>query len=275
MAGLDDAFEFFGGGFDLTNLVSYETGDDHFDMSEGFSGRLQYLIAFQSDVLTPRSGAGSVASDPVGIENDGCPSTAAGCTNGHNTQPFTTPVVANFTLIGTGNTATSGSSGGYGMVLRRGTAGYYVNGIVARWPRAGLSVRDPETYLRAGSITTPDLASADLALRNVLLVQNAADFQSGQQPPFDLAGNSLRSDAAIPALGLFSAMPSVIGSTTSAASFDWTPAPASLPATGGLTTFSGKLATKASGAVTGTAYVGAADPAGAKWWQGWTNYAKN
>ena len=274
MSGLDDSFEWFGGGFDLTNLVSYESGDDHFDMSEGFSGRLQYLIAFQSDVLTPRSGAGSVSADPVGIENDGCPSTAAGCTSGHNTQPFTTPLIANFTLVGTGNTATSGSAGGYGMVLRRGTAGYYVNGIVARWPRAALSVRDPETYLRAGSVTTPDLTTADLAVRNVLLVENAADFQIGQQPPFDLTGNALRSNATTATAALFATLPST-GSSTNAASFDWTPGGASLAATGGLTTFTGKLATKASGAVTGTAYVGAADPAGAKWWSGWTIYAKN
>ncbi len=274
MSGLDDSFEWFGGGFDLTNLVSYESGDDHFDMSEGFSGRLQYLIAFQSDVLAPRSGAGSVSSDPVGIENDGCPATAAGCTNGHNTQPFTTPVIANFTLVGTGNTATSGSAGGYGMVLRRGTAGYYVNGIVARWPRAALSVRDAETYLRAGNVATPDLTTADLAVRNVLLVENAADFQSGQQPPFDLTGNALRSNATTATAALFATLPAT-GSSTNAASFDWTPGGASLAATGGLTTFTGKLATKASGAVTGTAYVGAADPAGAKWWSGWTIYAKN
>lgn len=274
LSGLDDSFEWFGGGFDATNLVSYESGDDHFDMSEGFSGRLQYLIAFQSDVLTPRSGAGSVSSDPVGIENDGCPATAAGCTNGHNTQPFTTPVVANFTLIGTGNTATSGSAGGYGMVLRRGTAGYYVNGIVARWPRAAISVRDPETYLRAGSVATPDLTTADLAVRNVLLVENAADFQSGQQPAFDLSGNALRSNTTAVA-ALFATFPSTVGSSTNTASFDWTPGATSLAATGGLTTFTGKLATKASGAITGTAYVGAADPAGAKWWSGWTIYAKN
>lgn len=275
MSGLDDSYEWFGGGFDADHLVSYESGDDHFDMSEGFSGRLQYLIAFQSDVLTPRSGAGSVSSDPSGIENDGCPASAAGCTQGHNTQPFTAPIVANFTLVGTGSTATAGSSGGYGMVLRRGTAGYYINGVVARWPRAAVSVRDPETYLRAGSVATPDLTTADLAIRNVLLVENAADFQSGQQPAFDLAGNSLRSNATAAAAALFATFPSTVGSATSAASFDWTPAATSLAATGGLTTFTGKLAAKASGAVTGTAYVGAADPAGTKWWQGWTIYAKN
>src|SRR5688572_23539160 len=119
MAGLDDSFEFWGGAVDATNLVSYEAGDDHFDMSEGFQGRLQYLIALQSTQLTPRPGGlGTFASDPQGIENDGCE--GSGCTNGRNTTPYTYPVVANFTLIGTNSTTTSGSSGGVGVMLRRG-----------------------------------------------------------------------------------------------------------------------------------------------------------
>ncbi|MGH7713287.1 MAG: hypothetical protein ACREOG_18510, partial [Gemmatimonadaceae bacterium] len=273
MGGLDDSFEWFGGGFDATNLVSYESGDDHFDMAEGFSGRLQFLIAFQSGVLTPRPGAGSVASDPSGIENDGCPSTAAGCTQGHNTQPFTTPLIANFTLVGTGDVATSGTSGGYGMVLRRGTAGYYVNGILARWPRAAIAIRDVETYARAGSVAIPDLTTADLAIRNVLMVQNAADFQTGQQPGFDLTGNALRSQGTAQASALFTAFPTTVSGSTNAASFDWAPATGSAALTGGLTTFAGKLAAKAGTVVTATTYVGAADPAGAKWWAGWTVYA--
>ena len=37
-AALDDSYEFFGGGFDGDHLVAYETGDDMFDMSEGFVG---------------------------------------------------------------------------------------------------------------------------------------------------------------------------------------------------------------------------------------------
>jgi hypothetical protein len=62
---------------------------------------------------------------------------------------------------------------------------------------------------------------------------------------------------------------------TTAASFDWTPPGASLAATGGLTVFAGNMATAAGTFVAGTAYRGAAAPAGAKWWAGWTNYATN
>lgn len=277
MAGLDDSFEWFGGTVSADHLVSYEAGDDHFDMAEGYRGRLQYLIAFQSTVLPQRPGApGGPSVDPQGIENDGCPAGTAGCNQGHNTTPFTTPVIANFTLVGTGDVATSGTSGGVGMMLRRGTGGYYVNGIVARWPRAAVSVRDVETYLRAGSVVLPDLATTDLAVRNVLLADQATVFQTGGssvQNSLDLAGNSLVQGSASTA-ALFTAFPTVVSSTTTAAAFDWTPATGSAAAAGGMAAFTGRLAAAAGTAVTGTTFVGAAQPGGVKWWQTWTIYSR-
>ena len=271
MAGLDDSFEFWGGAVDATNLVSYEAGDDHFDMSEGYHGRLQYLIALQAARLQARTGLpGGPSSDPQGIENDGCD--GAGCINGRNQQPYTTPVVANFTLIGTNDIALTGTSGGIGVLLRRGTGGYYVNGLVARWPRAAISIRDSETFLRAGSAAVPDLATTDLAVLNVLIAESALAFQTGTgQNSFDMAANAIVQDAALTS-AVVTAFPATIGSTTTAAAFDWTPVAGSPAATGGLTTFTGKLATAAGSAVTATAYRGAAAPGGTKWWQGWTVY---
>ena len=270
MAGLDDAFEFWGGAVDATNLVSYETGDDHFDMSEGFQGRLQYLIALQSTQLTQRTGAGSPAADPQGIENDGCE--GSGCTNGRATTPYTYPVVANFTMVGTNNTATSGGTGGVGMMLRRGTGGFYVNGIVSRWPRGAISVRDPETFARAASLATPDMATTDLAIKNILIAESSLAFQTGAgQNAFDMTSNNIVADPTL-TTALFTAFPATIGATTTAAAFDWTPA--AVAGTGGMSTFAGKLATAAGTTVTATAYRGAAAPGGAKWWQGWTIYAQ-
>ena len=85
LAGLDDSFEFFGGAVDATYLVSYKAGDDHFDMSEGYVGRIQYAIALQNLVLTPRPGAGNVSNDPQGIENDGC--AGANCSVARTRRP--------------------------------------------------------------------------------------------------------------------------------------------------------------------------------------------
>jgi hypothetical protein len=284
LAGLDDSFEWFGGAVDADHLVSYESGDDHFDMSEGYQGRLQFAIAFQSTVLTPtRPSAGGVSTDPQGIENDGCNAPAGGtpCPSGFDATPLTIPLIANVTLVGTGSTTTSGPTGGFGLLLRRGTGGYYANALVARWPRGGASVRDAETYARAGSTPTPDVATTDLAIRNVLFVDVPAVFDAAAgRFSFDLAANNLVHNITATTASLFTAFPATTSNTTTETEFDWAPPAGSPGATGGSGAFTGKIATKAQGAtstglaITGTTYVGAAQPGGPKWWAGWTRYAQ-
>lgn len=278
LGGLDDAYEFFGGALDGDHLVAYETGDDMFDMSEGFQGRLQFLIGYNSQQLTPRTGAGSLAVDLEGIENDGC--NGAGCTAGFNQTPFTIPLIANFTLVGCGNASCVGASGGYGMMLRRGTGGYYVNGIVTRFPTAGVSMRDAETYARAGSVATPDLTTTNLAIRNVYFAENGPMFQAfpggsaAPQNSFDATGNSLIAGTAT-GTAIFTAIPATGTAPTAVGQLDWTPVTGSPIAAGGLATFTGKILTAGGTAYLGTSYLGAAAPGGAKWWANWTVYARS
>jgi len=272
--GLDDSYEFFGGGFDLDHLIAFETADDVFDMSEGWQGRMQYLIGINTVQLVPRTGAGFYSVDLEGIENDGCNGT--GCDLGFNSAPFTIPLVANFTLIGCGQQSCMGASGGHGMMLRRGTGGYYVNGVVARWSADGVSIRDAATYDRAGATRTPS-ATADLQLKNILFAEtNGKVFQatSATQFDLDLAANNLTLSTAN-ASDLFTLIPAVGATPTSIGSFDFTPAATSPIATGGLATFTGAIQAKAGTFVTPTAYQGAVAPGGTKWWQGWTTYSRN
>lgn len=263
LAGLDDHYEWFGGAVDAKYLVSYESGDDHFDASEGFAGRSQYLIAFQSTVLTPRPGAGNVSNDPQGIENDGC--AGSNCFNGQDSEPLNTPMFANFTLVGTGDGVVP-PGGGRGMMLRRGTGGFYVNGIVARWPGSAIALRDAATKTR--------IDNGDLILSHLLLAENAVVFEpdvassSTRHYTVDETDNNIETVAGT-AASLFTAMDPDAGSV------DWTPASGSAAASGGLATFSGSLDTKAGSFIDGTAYRGAADPSGTKWWDGWTRYARN
>jgi hypothetical protein len=264
LAGLDDAFEWFGGAVDAKNLISYEAGDDHFDMSEGYQGRLQFLIGYQTRVLTPRQGAGGVSTDPQGIENDGC--NGAGCdATPHNSTPLTTPVVANFTLVGRGDPNTLSQAGDVGMVLRRGAGGYYVNGHVGAWGRGGVSVRDAATQQR--------ITDGDLVLGNILFSDVPAIYQlgTGQQTGVDSTAHALLR-VQTQSAQLFTALPAA---PTATSQIDWAPAAAAAQRTGGMTTFSGKLQTAAGTVVTATSYRGAVDPNGAKWWTGWTNYAIN
>ena len=263
--GLDDSFEFFGGAVDGKYLVSYDAGDDHFDMSEGYVGRLQHLIAFQTRQVIPRTGAGNVSSDPQGIENDGC--SGGGCTDGQNSTPLNIPMVANFTLVGPIDGVFAGTSGGIGMMLRRGTGGYYVNGVVARWERAGISLRDQSTIDRE--------AARDMIVDNIHVADVGATFQTGgssTQGTLDLGANSIVEGAEASPGALFASVPAT---PTSAAQLNWTPASGASIETGGTGAFAGDLATKGGTFITGTAYRGAANPAGPQWWAGWTNYADN
>jgi hypothetical protein len=261
--GFDDAFEFFGGAVDAKYLVSYETGDDHFDMSEGYTGRLQFLIGFQSRLFPQRPGVGNSSPDPQGIENDGC--NGSGCDLAFNSTPFTTPVVANFTLVGTGP-GVQPVGGGFGAVLRRGTAGHYVNGIFARWQNAGIAYRNTETKARE--------TAGLLSIRNSLIVETPLALEAGQQT-YDLAGNSVIFEQATTAASVFTKMPAQPAGPAATGDLDWSLTAAAAARTGGLSTFTGDLLTRAGAFVTGTAYRGAWDPAGIKWWEGWTSYSRN
>jgi hypothetical protein len=265
VAGLDDSFEWFGGTVDGRYFVSYEAGDDHFDASEGYRGRNQFLIGMQTDFIEPRAGAGSPSSDPSGFEIDGCAGT--GCTLLFNSEPFTMPVFANFTLLGPGPGVLP-PNGGIATVLRRGAAGVYVNGIVGRW-RIGMSVRDANTNDRR-------LADS-LNVMNVLFVQNEATLDPSSAnftQPANFTGVGIDSLAAgIQAHTLFTNI-APLGSIPLLSTLDWSLAVGSAARTGGLNVFPARIAARAGTFVTASSYRGAADPNGVKWWQGWTTYAR-
>jgi hypothetical protein len=260
LAGLDDAFEWWGGAVDGRNLVSYESGDDHFDTSEGYVGRVQFAIGFQSTRLQPAPNTGSVATDPQGFEMDGC--AGSGCDLGTRSVPFTNPIFANVTMVG--NPAEPQTSGGRGIVLRRGHLGFLSNFIVANWKSFAISVRDT-------SITLAVRDSANIV--NAMLAGNAAAYEPSTTPVFTdvqftalFAADNHRTEATAA---------SVLTNLTPG-SFDWTPTGAAttgcntvaIPATYNATNFFG-------GTLTLPAYCGAVDPAGPKWYEGWTAHATN
>jgi hypothetical protein len=138
-----------------------------------------------------------------------------------------------------------------------------VNGSVGRWTRGGISIRDADTQAR--------ITAGQLGISNVLVSDAPAVYQTGQQVGVDAVTNNLLMTTSTTA-SLFTALPAA---PTSATQLDWTPSATSALRTGGLATFTGALQTKAGTFVTGTAYRGAADPNGPKWWEGWTSYAVN
>ena len=270
VSGLDDSFEWWGGGADVGHLFSFESGDDHFDWTEGFRGRGQFMVALQTDVVVPRPGTGTTSSDPRGMEGDGCDPAISGCVTSQ--MPFSMPTFANFTLVGPG-TGVFSTSDGNGMVLRRGTGGFFVNGIVARWPGTSISVRDAQTNV---------LFTADsLYFRNLVVAGNGANFEA-VGANFGSKLNDNKTAWSVTELGLDATFQGTLPTkttTVTAATVNITPVAGSAAATGGLTSFAGtpfagRTASYLGGTLSGTSYRGAAPADGTRWWDGWTSFER-
>lgn len=283
MSGLDDSFEWWGGAVDARYLVSYESGDDHFDWTEGFAGRVQFLVGLQTQRLDPAPGTGVFSSDPRGFEGDGCdPVPGSGCFVNNapadpagTSAPYSRPVFANFTLVGPG--PVGGFPGdGNGAVMRRGTGGTLTNGILGRWPGKGIEWRDAFT----DSLRLRD----SLNIVNVILVENGP---AAAPTHYDAAGDATRFAQQAKFVGMNHRTGNAISpiiTSLNVAALDWTPRAGGAgdpdPTIGGSAVVPARLAARVagypySGGWVNTTYVGAAPPGGPKWWDGWTVYTVN
>lgn len=59
----DDSFEFFGGTFDLSNLISYKSKDDDFDFTLGYRGELYNIMAVRHPYISDISGSYAIEID--------------------------------------------------------------------------------------------------------------------------------------------------------------------------------------------------------------------
>lgn len=82
----DDSFEWFGGSVNAKYLIAYHGWDDDFDTDNGFSGKLQYLLA----VRHPKIADTSLSN---GFESDNNK-------DGTTSEPVTSAVFSNVTFIG-------------------------------------------------------------------------------------------------------------------------------------------------------------------------------
>lgn len=126
----DDSFEWFGGTVNAKHLVSIANVDDVFDFDNGFSGKLQFLVAQRDPALADQAGQSN------GIESDN----SAG---DFVTAPRTRPVISNMTIIGPGNAGVDPKHE-YANLWRRGSQMVLANSIFIGF-RYGLDIRDKET----------------------------------------------------------------------------------------------------------------------------------
>lgn len=220
----DDGIEFFGGTVDVRYLVLTGNRDDSFDYTDGWQGNAQFVV------LTQRGDAGS--GDPRGMEMDN----RSG--DGDRT-PRSNPAISNFTAIGAADVS-GGVNSDDGMLIRRGSAGDFWNGIVVNFGSSCLDVDDAETAAQIGG---------ELTMRSVFL---------------DCDGNELDSDSDTFETQLFSTdANNTIGDNTMAGIF---PGPVELGVTAADPTALGGYFTAAD-------YIGAFGPnedASSSWATGWT-----
>jgi hypothetical protein len=128
------------------------------------------------------------------------------------------------------------------------------------------------------------MTADSLFIANILFAENAANYDvPGASSPTRYAQASRfaalnHREHAGTAASLFTNLYAQ-GATPTAQTLDIRPAAGSPAATGGLTTFPARVQARVQGypygAFVATPYVGAADPAGERWWEGWTSYARN
>jgi hypothetical protein len=125
----DDSYEWFGGSVNAKHLVSIANIDDVFDFDNGYTGKLQYLVAQRDPALADQAGQSN------GIESDNSE-------KAFTTEPRTRPVISNLTLIGPGEKADPKHENA--NLWRRGSKMVLANSVFINF-RYGLAVRDIET----------------------------------------------------------------------------------------------------------------------------------
>ena len=167
----DDSYEWFGGTVNCKYLVAYKGWDDDFDTDNGFSGKVQFGLSVRDSKIADVSQSNSFESD-----NNA---------DGSNSEPHTSAVFSNMTLIGPMATDASfvndasyinggnyypnnGSSLGKfqaAMHIRRDTHLNCFNSVAIGWP-IGIII-DNEKGDTQGAATAGNLKLENIWLANV------------------------------------------------------------------------------------------------------------
>jgi hypothetical protein len=243
----DDSYEFFGGTVNAKYLIAYKGVDDEFDTDFGYRGNLQFLVGYRDFNIADISGSNGFESD-----NDG---------TGTLNKPRTRPVFSNVTLIGplvSPDYTEFNPNFKRGMHLRRSTLTSVYNSIIMGYP-VGL-------YLD-GENSVAGAQSDSLQIRNTII----AGAQSGKNlttnvESFDVvswfktssySNQEFETSAEVKLTDPFNqsapnATPMSDSPAASGANFD-----------------NPRLN---AGFFEPVEFIGAFDPSGARWDEGWTNY---
>lgn len=144
--GSDDGFEFFGGSVNVKHMVVTDCTDDSFDWTEGWNGRGQFLVAYQS-----------------GEEECDCLMECDNNGNNFDATPVAHPILSNLTLVGDNS-----ANNTRGIRLRAGTQAEIYNSIITGKAKCiTLETEQTEQALLSGTSKLQHIAmSSDLNSEN-------------------------------------------------------------------------------------------------------------
>ena len=144
--GSDDGFEFFGGSVNVKHMVVTDCTDDSFDWTEGWNGRGQFLVAYQS-----------------GEEECDCLMECDNNGNNFDATPVAHPILSNLTLVGDNS-----ANNTRGIRLRAGTQAEIYNSIITGKAKCiTLATEQTEQALLSGTSKLQHIAmSSDLNSEN-------------------------------------------------------------------------------------------------------------
>ena len=144
--GSDDGFEFFGGSVNVKHMVVTDCTDDSFDWTEGWNGRGQFLVAYQS-----------------GEEECDCLMECDNNGNNFDATPVAHPILSNLTLVGDNS-----ANNTRGIRLRAGTQAEIYNSIITGKAKCiTLETEQTEQALLSGTSKLHHIAmSSDLNSEN-------------------------------------------------------------------------------------------------------------
>lgn len=124
----DDSYEWFGGTVNAKYIIANRGWDDDFDTDFGFTGKVQFGVAYRDPSIADVSGSTSFESD-----NDGGGTTAT---------PKTAPVFSNITVIGPKQTSSTTVNPQFTRAahLRRNTATSIFNSVMTGYPQQGVYI---------------------------------------------------------------------------------------------------------------------------------------
>ncbi len=156
--GADDGIEFFGGTVNIKHTKVYGCRDDSFDWTEGWTGKGQYLMAVQTD-------EGDRGFEGDNLESD------------HSATPMAMPMMSQVTLIG------KGDAENYGMKLRRGTAGKFMNFIVTGFDKRTIHVENSQTLRNVNN----ELLDVDYSYINSAVTDMPIKYSDDEGDPVEVS----------------------------------------------------------------------------------------